>query len=337
MRISEGFVGVEGALGLPAVSALSLLNGRGWVLRPVGTAGGIAHGDRRRGGFAAITRQVRVPIWMSHWQPKYIPRMPKLSALEHPAAAVFERSVPGAHDVCRPQRGQLRARVVSGVVGLGALVVLAWTAGHYARHNEEATSRRDVAMLPRIGGNVPSGNEGASAGRPHEDLTLFANAPVAGSASPAITDGTHERVASVGRDSHGTDVHARMTKIPVQQLMQPRAEPRSPAKGERQLVRQRGLAGSRNAGRPSSDRTVVSGARNQPVRTARVQEWRTPRFDAHSDAGENSQRGGATSRSALESKPVDATRASRTDSGATGWMEYMKQRRLTEVPQEFLK
>lgn len=333
MRIFEGFVGVEGALGLPTVSALSLLNGRGWVLHQVGTAGGGAHGDRRRDGFAAITHQVRVPIWMSHWQPKYIPGMPKLPVSERQAAAVFERNVPGARDSWWPPREQLRAKVVCGVVGLGTLVVLAWTAGHHALRDEDANSRLDVVMQPRINGNAPSRNEGAPAGRKHEDSTPLANAPDFGFTSPPITAVNREQIASVGTGPHGSDAHVRMAEIPAQQS----TRPHSPAKVKRQLVPRHSLGHARDMGRLSSDSTLDSGARHLPAGTGRAQERRTARFDARSDAREKNQEKWATSRLVSVAKPVDATSAIRTDSAATGWMEYMKQRRLTEVPQEFSK
>ncbi|WP_197422862.1 hypothetical protein [Burkholderia sp. ABCPW 14] len=99
--MADDWIGVPGALGMPSLSALTLLNCRDWALRPAGE-----RSRARWNGFHAATHRARFVPRMSHWQPRYFPKAPRLSipvpsARSRGKAHTAPRGMAAADGACR--------------------------------------------------------------------------------------------------------------------------------------------------------------------------------------------------------------------------------------------
>lgn len=345
MLLSNDFVGVEGRLSMPAISALSLLYGGAWVLDSHGIASKDARGRRSNGGFRASTREARFALWMSRWQPRYVPKVPQLSgpALRQRglfAAGVLENEH-GQRAV--PKRGS-RVMRVGGAVGIGALAALVLAIFHYSSHHQEAASNLYAAAQPGVNAHgSTSGNTRVSTGQ-HVDFDLPKGMAVpATPASGAVGQFLqHPALGGVSRTAGlepGATIAGAHLGVPVRAV-----SPHSPltrhAPEEHHRIRKstgvKTFSGYVNPKAAHAHRHVANVA--EAPGSGRVQARHLPKRDAFDHAGQASQRDRATAHRMLPQQPAGSQSESRAVArdASTGWMQYMKQRRLTEIPQEFV-
>jgi len=318
MAVTDDFVGVRGALGIPSISALMLLSSRDWTLHPIASMAGAG-----RGGFSAIAHRARFVFWMSHWQPRYFPKTPRLSTRASragfgPADAAVAPIVGLRVSLRRPGSKHAGIAIAVGAfAALAGLMSLRHGGGAGANVFDGTVTRAAVAEPAVERRSVPSASASSAERAASSDREPVLAVPQdSGRVSPFA--GVH-RAQSFDRDNR------LLAKNRRRQVQPSSVHPRS-VRGDNAGTgaAHANVGHARNRNRSASVPLQGDFDKGNDYRV-RVDAWRPAQPAQEATVG----------KPAVSMVQTVATKPRHGVPSDTDWMQHMTQRRLTDIPQEF--